>query len=122
VVDPMHESLFEMLKDAGWEADYRPGISRDEIRAIHHGYQGLIVRSKTRVDRDLLGDAPTLRFVGRAGAGLDNVDLAYLAEKKIEVVHAAEGNRDAVGEFTVGILLALLRNIPRAHREVTEYV
>src|SRR5690606_18607707 len=61
---------------------------------------------------------PTLRFVGRAGAGIDNLDLPYLVEKNIAVIHAAEGNRDAVGEFTVGALLSMLRNIPRAHQEV----
>lgn len=107
-----------MLQPLGWMVDYQPQITREEIRQRHHGYDGLIVRSKTIIDRDLLGDAPTLRFIGRAGAGLDNLDLVYLAERNIQVLHAAEGNRDAVGEFTVGILLALLRNIPRAHQEV----
>src|SRR5690606_4382872 len=105
VVDRMHESLHGMLESAGWQVDYCPNITRSELRQKHIGYQGLIIRSKTVVDRDLLGDHPTLRFVGRAGAGLDNLDLSYLAEKNIAVVHAAEGNRDAVGEFTVGILL-----------------
>jgi D-3-phosphoglycerate dehydrogenase len=114
----MHESLHGMLKELGWQVDYRPSITRSEIRETHRGYQGMIIRSKTIVDRDLLGDEPTLRFIGRAGAGLDNLDLEYLAAKKIHVLHAAEGNRDAVGEFTVGILLSLLRNIPRAHQEV----
>ena len=118
VVDPMHESLSGMLEPLGWQVDYHPGITRNEIREKHIGYQGMIIRSKTIVDHDLLGDQPTLQFVGRAGAGLDNLDLVYLAEKNIEVIHAAEGNRDAVGEFSVGILLSLLRNIPRAHQEV----
>lgn len=122
VVDPMHESLFPMLEAVGWEVDYHPGITRNELREKHKGYQGLIIRSKTIVDRDLLGDAPTVRFIGRAGAGLDNLDLPYLAARNIQVVHAAEGNRDAVGEFSVGILLALLRNIPRAHQEVINSV
>ncbi len=118
VVDAMHESLHGMLESAGWQVDYYPSITREEIKEKHRGYQGMIVRSKTVVDRDLLGEDPTLRFVGRAGAGLDNLDLAYLTEKNIAVVHAAEGNRDAVGEFTVGMLLSLLRNIPRSHQEV----
>lgn len=119
VIDPMHESIFPMMKEIGWEVDYLPGITREEIKNLHGNYDGLIVRSKTLVDADLLGDAPSIRFVGRAGAGLDNLDLPYLEAKGIPVLHAADGNRDAVAEFTVGILLGLLRNIPRSHAQVT---
>jgi D-3-phosphoglycerate dehydrogenase len=117
----MHESLFPMLKEIGWEFDYLPELSRSELKKIHTEYTGIIVRSKTKIDHDLLGDTPTIRFVGRAGAGLDNLDLPYLTEKKIHVLHAAEGNRDAVGEHTIGILLALLRNISRADQEVRSF-
>ena len=77
----MHESLFGMLEALGWQVDYHPSITRNEIRDRHAGYHGMIIRSKTVVDRDLLGERPTLRFVGRAGAGLDNVDQDYMAEK-----------------------------------------
>ena len=122
VVDPMHESLHSMLQEIGWEVDYQPSITRNQIREIHKGYQGMIIRSKTIVDSDLLGEHPALLFIGRAGAGLDNLDLEYLAKKNIAVLHAAEGNRDAVGEFSVGLLLSLLRNIPRAHHEVINSV
>jgi D-3-phosphoglycerate dehydrogenase / 2-oxoglutarate reductase len=118
IIDPMHDSLFAMLKAIGWQPDYQPSITRDEIRRIHAGYEGMIVRSKTTIDSDLLGEHPTVRFIGRAGAGLDNLDLDYLSHKKIHVLHAAEGNRDAVGEFAVGMLLSLMRNIPRADAEV----
>jgi D-3-phosphoglycerate dehydrogenase / 2-oxoglutarate reductase len=114
----MHESLFAMMHEIGWEIDYRPDIKREEVKLIHSGYDGLIVRSKTFVDADLLGPDPTVRFIGRAGAGVDNLDLVYLYEKKIAVLHASEGNRDAVGEFTVGALLSLLRKIPKANLEV----
>ncbi len=122
IIDPMHPSLFSMLTAIGWEHDYRPDISTDEIKKIIGNYNGLIVRSKTIVNRDLLGDNPAIKFVGRAGAGVDNVDVEYLKEKNIEIIHAAEGNRDAVGEFTVGILLGLMRNIPRADREVRDFI
>ncbi len=118
----MHDSLFAMLKDIGWESDYQPNITRDEIWQKHDGYQGLIVRSKTTIDRALLGNNPTLKFIGRAGAGLDNLDLPYLLEKNIQVLHASEGNRDAVGEYAVGLLLGLIRNIPRADRQVKDFV
>lgn len=118
IIDPMHESIFQMLQDIGWDTDYQPDITRDELRERHIGYQGLIVRSKTTINRDLLGESPTLKFIGRAGAGLDNLELPYLLEKNIQVVHASEGNRDAVGEHAVGLLLSLMRNIARADRQV----
>jgi D-3-phosphoglycerate dehydrogenase / 2-oxoglutarate reductase len=121
IVDGMHESIFSLLQDIGWESDYRPDLTRADIKVLHHGYDGLIIRSKTRVDKDLLGENPTVRFIGRAGAGLDNLDLDYLNEKKIFVLHAAEGNRDAVGEFTIGLLLALLRNISISDSQVKTY-
>jgi D-3-phosphoglycerate dehydrogenase len=122
IIDPMHDSLFAMLKDIGWETDYQPNITREEVRQRHNGYQGLIVRSKTTIDRDLLGANPSLKFIGRAGAGLDNLDLPYLLEKNIQVLHASEGNRDAVGEHAVGLLLGLLRNIVKADHEVKNFV
>jgi D-3-phosphoglycerate dehydrogenase len=122
VVDSMHESLFSLLAEIGWDIDYQPAITRDEIKQKHVGYDGLIVRSKTTIDRDLLGENPSVRFIGRAGAGIDNLDVDYLHEKGIHILHASEGNRDAVGEYTVGALLALLRNIPRADQQVRQQV
>jgi D-3-phosphoglycerate dehydrogenase len=121
IVDQMHESLFPMLEEIGWEAVYKPEVSRSELKTIHSEFTGLIVRSKTKIDRDLLGEYPTIKFIGRAGAGLDNLDLEYLSEKKIHVLHAAEGNRDAVGEHTIGILLSLMRNISKADQEVRSF-
>jgi D-3-phosphoglycerate dehydrogenase len=118
IIDPMHESLFPMLTEIGWQYDYMPDISREEIKKLIFGYTGLIVRSKTQIDRDLLGENPTVKFIGRAGAGIDNLDQTFLLSKGVAVLHAAEGNRDAVGEFTVALLLSLLRNIPRSDQEV----
>jgi D-3-phosphoglycerate dehydrogenase / 2-oxoglutarate reductase len=122
IVDSMHESIFPLLDEAGWNYDYEPDITRNEIRQVLKNYSGLIIRSKTIVDADLLGDAPTLRFIGRAGAGIDNLDQEYLQKHKINVLHAAEGNREAVGEFTAGLILSLLRNIPRADAQVRNQV
>lgn len=118
IVDSMHESLFAMLRDIGWVYDYEPAITRDEIRKKIAGYDGLVVRSKTSIDRDLLGEHPTVKIIARAGAGIDNLDEAYLAEKHIHIVHAAEGNRDAVGEYAIGALLSLMRKLPKGDTEV----
>jgi D-3-phosphoglycerate dehydrogenase len=118
IIDSMHESLFSMLREIGFEFDYEPSITRDAIKRRITSYQGLIVRSKTTIDRDLLGENPSVKFIGRAGAGIDNLDEVYLNEKGIDILHAAEGNRDAVGEYTVGALLSLMRNIPKGNFQV----
>jgi D-3-phosphoglycerate dehydrogenase / 2-oxoglutarate reductase len=118
IIDPMHDSIFDMLNSIGWEGVDASSKSIEEIKPIINLYEGLFVRTRMRIDQQLLGDAPLVKFIARAGAGLDNIDLDFLMRHNIPVVHASEGNRDAVGEHTVGILLSLLRNIPRADAEV----
>jgi D-3-phosphoglycerate dehydrogenase / 2-oxoglutarate reductase len=118
IIDEMHLSIIPLLETEGFEVDYRPEIKRPEILEIIRDYVGLIIRSKTPMDRELLEKAVNLKFIGRAGAGLDKIDLEYLEEKHIKLFHAAEGNMDAVGEHAVGGLLALFNHIGRADREV----
>ncbi|MVM40710.1 phosphoglycerate dehydrogenase [Spirosoma sp. HMF3257] len=120
IADEMHPSLFAMLDEAGFLYDYQPKISRAELLTGLTPFTGLIIRSKTRVDDELLSQAPNLRFIGRAGAGLDLIDLDAVERRGIAVFHAGEGNRDAVAEHTVGMLLALLANILKADREVRQ--
>ncbi len=120
IADEMHPSLFAMLDTAGFTYDYRPAITRAELLTSLAPYTGLIIRSKTNVDEELISRAPALRFIGRAGAGLDLIDLDAAKRRDIAVFHAGEGNRDAVAEHTVGILLALLTNILKADREVRQ--
>ncbi|MBC8153982.1 MAG: phosphoglycerate dehydrogenase [Bacteroidetes bacterium] len=120
IADEMHSSLFTMLTDGGFTYDYQPAITRPELIRQLTNFEGLIIRSKTNVDEELLSHAPALRFVGRAGAGLDLLDMAAIDRRGIRVVHAGAGNRDAVAEHTVGMLLALLANILKADREVRQ--
>lgn len=122
IIDPMHASIFDLLSGIGWQGVDASAKSLDEIRPIIHQYDGLFVRTRTRVDQKLLGDTPQLKFVARAGAGLDNIDLEFLEKHRIPVIHASEGNRDAVGEYTIGALLSLLRNIPKADAEVRQSI
>ncbi|WP_018618597.1 2-hydroxyacid dehydrogenase [Spirosoma luteum] len=120
IADEMHPSLFAMLDKAGFIYDYKPTITRAELLASLPPYTGLIIRSKTNVDEELLNRAPMLRFIGRAGAGLDLIDLDAAKRRDIAVFHAGEGNRDAVAEHAVGMLLALLATILKADREVRQ--
>lgn len=118
IIDEMHESILPMLEKEGHEVVYSPEIKRDEIIACVADFDGLIIRSKTPMDRELLERATKLKFIGRAGAGLDKIDLEYMAEKEIKLFHAAKGNRDAVAEHAVGMLLALFNNVEIANQEV----
>lgn len=122
IIDEMHPSLFPMLEEIGIETDYKPDIQPTDVRQALAGFDGLILRSKIRVTADTLEMADRLKFVARAGAGVDNIDAQALQERGIALIGANEGNRQAVGEFTVGLLLALLRHIPRSDRQVREKV
>lgn len=118
IIDEMHLSIIPLLESEGFIVDYRPEIQRTEILEAIGGYVGLIIRSKTPIDRELLERAHILKFIGRAGAGLDKIDLEFLEKNNIQLFHAAEGNRDAVGEHAIGGLLALFNHIKRADVEV----
>ena len=122
VVDEMHPSLQPLLQSIGIEVDYQPTLTAAEVPAAlaAQPYEGLVVRSKLRVTADLLAHGPHLRYVARAGAGTDNIDEAAMAAAGVTLLNAPEGNRDAVGEFAVGLLLTLLRNIARADHEVRQ--
>lgn len=114
----MHLSIIDLLQREGHEVIYAPEITREEILSQVANYEGLIIRSKTPMDRPLLEKAVNLKFIGRAGAGLDQIDLEYLEEKGVQLFHAAKGNRDAVAEHAVGGLLALFNQMTKADREV----
>lgn len=118
IADDMHPSLMPMLEQAGVQADYHPALSRDELLACIHLYEGLILRSKTICDAALLHRAVRLRFIGRAGAGLDLIDLEVVKQRGIHLLNAPEGNRDAVGEHTIGMLLCLMHRIHAADAQI----
>ena len=122
VIDEMHPSLQPLLQAIGVAINYQPSLTAAEVPAAlaAYPYEGLVVRSKLRVTADLLAHGPQLRYVARAGAGTDNIDEAAMAAADIILLNAPEGNRDAVGEYAVGLLLALLRNIARADHEVRQ--
>ena len=120
IADEMHPSLFPMLTEAGFRYAYQPKITRPELMDQLGAFDGLIIRSKTNVNDELLSHAPHLRFIGRAGAGLDLLDMTAIERRGIRVFHAGAGNRDAVAEHSVGMLLVLLTNLLKADREVRQ--
>ena len=120
IIDDMHPSLLPMLTSIGVEGDYQPKLTPADVPAAlaARPYAGLMVRSKMRITAALLAHGPHLRYVARAGAGVDNIDEDALAAAGVTLVNAPEGNRDAVGEFATGQLLALLRHTVPADAEV----
>lgn len=120
IADEMHPSLPGMLEAAGFAYTYLPQASRADMLREIADYEGLIIRSKTRIDEALLEAAPRLRFIGRAGAGLDLIDTAATARRGIRLFAANAGNADAVGEHALGMLLALLNRIVLADAQVRQ--
>ena len=109
-----------MLEQISWKVHYRPGIVRKEILTIIHQYEGLIVRSKTAIDQEIIDKAVKLKWVARAGAGLDKLDISLLENRGVKILNAPEGNRDALGEHALSILLTLLNKVHIADQEVRQ--
>jgi D-3-phosphoglycerate dehydrogenase len=114
IADSLSPEAVERLRAGGIEVDDRSGIEAGGLASIIAGYQGLIVRSRTKVTADLLKAATQLKVVGRAGVGVDNIDLAAAREHKVAVVNTPVSTSVAVAELTFALLLSLLREIPRA--------
>lgn len=118
IADEMHPSIVPDLKNAGFEVDYLPEISREMLKDCIYQYDGIIIRSKTDLDREMLDLAKNLQYIARAGAGKDKIDESYCNDKGITILNAPEGNRDALGEHAIGILLTLLNKIHLSDREI----
>ena len=106
-----HPALIEGLQALGFENDEAYTDSLDEILAIIDQYDGLIIRSKYPINEDFLSRAKKLKFIGRVGAGLENIDLKAVELRNIHLLNAPEGNRNAVGEHTLGMLLSLMNRL-----------
>ncbi len=121
IADEMHKSILRLLDDLGFVVSYQPEITREELIETIGPYHGLIIRSKTMVDKEVVDAAANLEFIARAGAGLDQIDVQYAESKGIEMLNAPEGNRDALAEHAMGLLLSLLNNILTADKEVRNW-
>jgi D-3-phosphoglycerate dehydrogenase len=118
IVDDLHPAFKEKAAALGYEVDDRPLITRAETLAIISQYSGIAVRTKFLIDKEILDAGGNLTFVARAGAGLDNIDVAYAESKNIILLNAPEGNCDAVGEHAIGLLLSLANNFRNADQQI----
>jgi len=119
-LDSNHPLLIAQLNKLGFTNDEDYTSTKSEIAAKIHSYDGFIIRSRFKIDKPFLDNAKNLKFIGRVGAGLENIDCVYAKKKNIILIAAPEGNRNAVGEHSLGMLLALFNKMIKADLEVRQ--
>lgn len=119
-IDTAHPSLQQGLEELGFECHYFDNYRRNDFEKIIHRYEGIIIRSKIKLDSRLLEKAEALQFIGRVGAGMENIDVDFAQSRGIQCFNAPEGNRGAVGEQAIGMLLMLFNHLKRADAEVRQ--
>ncbi len=119
-LDTNHPLIIEQLSELGFENHEDYTSSKSEIEQKIHLYDGIVIRSRFSIDKAFLDKATNLKFIGRVGAGLENIDCDYASLKGIELIAAPEGNRNAVGEHALGMLLSLFNKLNKGHSEVQQ--
>lgn len=117
-LDSNHPLLLKMLEEAGFSNEENYKSSKSEIEEIISNYDGIVIRSRFNIDKQFLDAAKNLKFIARVGAGLESIDTDYAEQVGIKLIAAPEGNRNAVGEHALGMLLSLFNNLNKADREV----
>ncbi len=119
-IDSNHTLLINQLNNLGFTNHEDYTASKSEIEAKINGYDGIIIRSRFGIDKQFLDAAKILKFIGRVGAGLENIDCDYAEEKGVTLFNAPEGNRNAVGEHALGMLLSLFNKLNKSDKEVRQ--
>lgn len=117
-LDTNHPLLIAQLGEHGFENHEDYHSSKSEIEQKIHQYDGIVLRSRFAIDRIFIDKATHLKFIARVGAGLENIDVQYAQNKGIQLISSPEGNRNAVGEHTLAMLLALLNNLKKSDNEI----
>lgn len=119
-LDTNHSLLLDQLNDLGFENNEDYSSNKSEIEAKIYNYDGIIIRSRFAIDKTFLDKAKNLKFIGRVGAGLENIDITYASKKGIKLFNAPEGNRNAVGEHALGMILSLFNKLNQANQSVRD--
>jgi D-3-phosphoglycerate dehydrogenase len=118
ICDSINQTGIDILKKAGMQVDYKPNILTDELLSVVKDYQVILVRSRTKITREIIQAASNAKIIARAGVGLDNIEVTAAEEKGIRLVNAPEAAINAVSELTVGNMISLARSIPLADSEM----
>lgn len=114
----VHAHLSAGLEQLGYEVHVRTDIAYGELVEILREYEGLVVASRIKIDRTLIDQGTKLKWIGRLGSGMEIIDVAYAAQQNINCISSPEGNRDAVAEMALGMLISLMRHLPTARDQV----
>ncbi|MGG7035626.1 MAG: 2-hydroxyacid dehydrogenase [Flavobacterium sp.] len=117
-IDSNHPLLWKQLQQAGFTNEEDFSSSKEEVEAKIHNYHGIVIRSRFKIDKNFIDKATNLQFIARVGAGLESIDCDYAIGKNIQLIAAPEGNRNAVGEHALGMLLSLFNNLNKANDEI----
>lgn len=117
-LDTNHPLLMNMLEEAGFKNDANYSASKSEIQGLIPNYDGIVIRSRFKIDKEFLDAGKNLKFIARVGAGLESIDCDYAEQLGVHLISAPEGNRNAVGEQALGMLLSLFNKFNKADKEV----
>lgn len=120
ICDKISKGAIEKMRNAGIEVDDKAGISPEELMSIIENYDCIVVRSATKVKREVIEKGKNLKLIVRGGVGVDNIDVEAAKEKGIEVLNTPKASTESVAELTIGLILSLARKIPQADRSMKE--
>lgn len=121
IADKIDKNVIDQIKNPNkFFFDYQPEITPQDLIKIISNYQGLVVRSRTKVTKEVIDKGHSLKVIGRVGSGLDNIDVAEAKKRKIVIINSPESNTEAVAELTLGLILSLLRKLPLAYSSMND--